>query len=316
MTVARTEQLDALKEAAVATKPRGLWSDAWRRLKKNKAAMAGAGFIMLVALVAILADVLAPHDPNRQYIATVPTWAGPFWLENSAQGFPLGTDDLSRDILSKLIYGARVSLIVGFVPVLIITLIGVPIGLLSGWVGGRWDNILQRGVDVVYAFPDLLFFIILASALRDRWIGKILGGLVLLFVALSLVGWTTMTRLVRGQVLSLKNKEFVEAARSIGTPTWKIILKHILPNSMAPIIVAVTFGVPSAILAEAVLAFLGLGVAPSVPSWGRMVQNGFAQVLFQPEFTLIPAAAIASIMIAFTFLGDGLRDALDPYMNK
>ncbi len=240
----------------------------------------------------------------------------PFWVEGSDPRFPLGTDYLGRDMLSRLIFGARISLIIGLVPVFLITIVGVPFGLISGWLGGRADNILMRVVDVVYAFPDLLFFIILASALGETWFGNLASGLVLLFFALSITAWTTMARLVRGQVLSLKEKEFVEAARSIGSPGGRIIGRHILPNVLAPIIVTATFAVPSAILAEAALSFIGLGIKPPTPSWGSMVQGGFATVLFQPEFTLMPAALIAVTMLAFSFLGDGLRDALDPWMNK
>ncbi len=314
MTVAKTEQLGTLKSAA-KTKPRGLWSDAWRRLKKNKAALAGGVFIGFVSLVAIFAPWLAPHDPASS-VADAVSNSPPFWHENADSRYFLGTDGLARDQLSRLIYGARISMLVGIVPVTIITVIGVTVGLVSGWTGGRWDNLIMRMVDVVYAFPALLLFIIVQVAFRDRAIGRVLGGLVLLFGALALVDWVGMSRLVRGQVLSLKNKEFIEAARSIGTPTSRILFRHILPNTMAPIIVSVAFGVPSAILAEASLSFIGLGVRPPIASWGSMVFDSFSQVLFAPWLVLIPSALIALIMLSFTFLGDGLRDALDPYMNK
>jgi oligopeptide transport system permease protein len=314
MTVAKTEPLGALREAA-ATKPRGLWSDAWRRLKRNRASMLGAGIIVLFVLVAIFADLIAPHDPNQVFNDAASN-SPPFFEQNSDPRYLLGTDGVARDYLSRLIFGTRISLLVGLVPVLLITLIGATIGITAAWLGGRWDNLIMRAVDVVYAFPALLFLIVVQTALRDSPIGNILGGLFLLFGALALVGWTDMARLVRGQVLSLKNKEFVEAARATGAPTSRILFRHILPNSLAPIIVSVAFGIPATILAEAALSFLGLGVKGSTPTWGSMVFDSFSTVLFAPSFVLMPAALIALIMLAFTFLGDGLRDALDPQMSR
>lgn len=314
MTLAKTEQLGTLREASKA-KPRGLWSDAWRRLKRNKAALVGAAWIIVMALIAIFAQALAPHDPNTIPADALPN-TPPFWMQGHDAHYLLGTDTSSRDELSRLLYGARVSMIVGFVPVAIITLIGTTVGMISGWFGGRTDNLMMRAVDVVYAFPALLFFILVQSTLRDSSVGQIFGGLLLLFVAFAVTGWTDMSRLVRGQVLSLKNKEFVEAARSIGVSTPRIMWRHILPNSLAPIIVSIAFGVPSYILAEASLSFLGLGVKPETPTWGSMVFDSFSQILYAPIFVIIPSVLIALIMLSFTFLGDGLRDALDPYMSK
>lgn len=315
MTVARTEQLDSLRKEAAAVKPRGLYSDAWRRLKKNKAALVGAGFVILMSIVALFAPLFAPHDPYA--VATDATRNAPtFWQDGANSKYLLGTDSIGRDYLSRLIFGARVSMLVGLVPMLIITIVGVAVGMASAWLGGRWDNVIMRLVDVVYAFPALLFFIVVQVALRETWLGKLLGGLVLLFGALAVVSWVDMARLVRGQVLSLKNKEFVEAARSIGTPTRSILSRHILPNSLAPIIVSIAFGVPSAILAEATLSYLGLGVQPPTASWGSMVYDHFSLVLSKPAFVLMPSLLIALIMLSFTFVGDGLRDALDPQLSK
>ncbi len=315
MTVAKTEQLTSLKQAAGTNKPRGLWSDAWRRLKRNKMALLGAAWILFMAFIAIFAPVLAPHDPDVAAMDALP-YTPPFWSDQSDPRYILGTDTAARDELSRLLYGARISMLVGFVPVTIITLLGVSIGILSGWLGGRWDNLIMRLVDVIYAFPALLFFIILQVAFRDRWLGQLLGGLVLLFGALAIFAWVDMARLVRGQVLSLKEKEFVEAARAVGTPTRRILWRHILPNSLAPIIVSIAFGVPSAILAEATLSFIGLGVQAPTASWGSMVDDSFGSIQSTPEFVLMPAILIALIMLAFTFLGDGVRDALDPQMSK
>jgi oligopeptide transport system permease protein len=314
MATAKTETLSTLRESAQTTKPRGLWSDAWKRLKKNRMALLGAGVLVVMSLVAILADVLAPKDPAATDPNVIP-FSPPFWSEGSQPGYPLGVDAVGRDFLSRLIHGARISMIVGFVPMIVICLVGITVGMVAGWVGGRWDNIIMRLVDVVYAFPSLLFFIVVQVALRDTAIGKLWGGLFLLFIALAVVTWVDMARLVRGQVLSLKNKEFVESARSVGVSTPRILFRHILPNCMAPVIVAVAFGVPSMILAEATLSFLGLG-AQGVPSWGGMVFEHYSQLTTIPSLVLMPSAVIALVMLSFTFLGDGLRDALDPQMSK
>jgi oligopeptide transport system permease protein len=313
-TEARTRRIETLGGAAGA-KPRGLWWDAWRRLRLNKAALVGAAYILLMLAVALFAPLLAPHDPNI-IPATAMSNTPPVWKEGGDPRYPLGTDSLARDELSRLLYGARVSMVVGFVPMAITVLLGTAVGLLSGWLGGRWDNVLMRGVDVVYAFPSLLFFIVLQASLRQTWFGQLLGGLLLLFVAFAVTGWVGMARLVRGQVLSLKEKEFVEAARAVGAPTSRMLLRHILPNTLAPIIVAISFGVPSYILAEAGLSFLGIGIQPPTASWGSMVFSSFPLMTFRPIFVIMPAALIAFIMMAFAFLGDGLRDALDPQMSR
>ena len=312
-TAARAERLKTLNDAA-RSRPRGLWWDAWRRLRRNTAALIGAAYILLMLALAVAAPLLAPHDPNL-IPPTARSNTPPFWMARSDPVYPLGTDNLARDELSRLLYGARISMVVGFVPTAITILLGTAVGLLSGWLGGRWDNWLMRGVDVVYAFPSLLFFIILQAALRQTWFGQALGGLLLLFVAFAITGWVGVARLVRGQVLSLKQREFVEAARAVGVPTSRILMRHVLPNTLAPIIVAISFGVPSYILAEAGLSFLGIGIQPPTASWGSMVFSSFPQLTFQPIFVLMPTALIAFIMMAFAFLGDGLRDALDPQMR-
>ncbi len=197
--------------------------------------------------------------------------------------------------------------------------LGTLIGLLSGYRGGWVDNLLMRFADIVYSFPALLFFIIAMAALKDTALGKLFNGFVVLFAALSLVGWVSVARLVRSQVLSLKQKEFVEAARALGVPQVVILLRHILPNSLGPIIISAAFIVPEAIITEAVLSYLGIGLRPATAldaafpvSWGNMILDGKAAILAQPWLLVAPALAIASITLAFTFLGDGLRDALDP----
>ena len=313
MALERVRPPDTLSDFA-RDKPRGLWWDAWRRLRQNKAALVGAFFILLMLLIAVAAPLLAPHDPNI-IPPTAMSNTPPIWMEQGNHAYPLGTDSLARDQLSRLLYGARISMVVGFVPTGITVIVGAAFGLLAGWLGGRWDNVLMRGVDVVYAFPSLLFFIILQASLRQTWFGQLLGGLLLLFVAFAITGWVNVARLVRGQVLSLKEREFVEAARAVGTPTSRILLRHILPNTLAPIIVAISFSVPSYILAEAGLSFLGIGIQPPTASWGSMVFSSFPQMTFRPIFVIMPATLIACVMMAFAFLGDGLRDALDPQMT-
>jgi len=294
---------------------RGLWSDAWRRLRKNKAAVIGLVYIAIMILIAIGGPLIAPHDPNEippDAFANTPT----FWQEGGSMAYPLGTDSLARDELSRLIYGARVSMIVGIIPTIIVVLIGVSVGLVSGWLGGRWDNILMRLVDVVYAFPSLLLFIIFQASLRETWFGRSLSGLTLLFFAFAITGWNGLARLVRGQTLSLREKEFVVAARAVGNPASRIIVKHILPNTLAPVIVSISFAIPGYILAEASLSFLGIGIRPPTASWGSMVFQSFPIVTFRPIFVIMPSLLIALIMISFAFVGDGLRDALDPQSNK
>lgn len=296
-------------------KARGLWSDAWRRLRKNKAAVIGLIYIGFMGLVAIFGPMLAPHDPNHIPMGEgfVPAHLPPFWQEGSDNRFLLGTDSLARDNLSRYIHGARVSMVVGVVPTILTVTIGVAVGMAAGWLGGRWDNVLMRLVDVVYAFPSLLLFIIMQATLRDTELGRMMGGLMLLFVAFAITGWNGTARMMRGQVLSVKNNEYVEAAQAIGVPTPRLLLRHVFPNAMAPIIVGISFSIPGYILAESSLSFLGLGIRPPNPSWGSMVFQAFPTMTFQPVFVLMPTILIALIMIAFAFVGDGLRDALDPH---
>jgi oligopeptide transport system permease protein len=310
-------ELDTLREE------RSLWGDAWRRLSRNRAAVAGIVVIIFFFLVAIFAPLLAPYNPVVQ--TSNNSLRLPVWVQDkdpSRTGKPehlLGTDAIGRDVFSQLIYGARVSLIVGFIPQVMILLIGITLGLTSGFAGGRVDNILMRFTDIIYAFPDTLFVITIATAFRETWLGQTFNGLLLVFVSFSIVAWTGMARLVRGQVLSLKEKEFIEAARTVGVSTRTILFRHILPNTLAPIIVAVTFGVPGAIIGEAVLTFIGVGMRPSLDqnnlfptSWGVMLYDGYANVNSNPYMLLFPVICVGLLTMAFTFLGDGLRDALDP----
>ncbi|MCS6825202.1 MAG: ABC transporter permease [Caldilinea sp.] len=312
---------------ALQRPPRSLWRDAWSRLIRNRAAVAGAMVILFFVFVAIFAPTLAPHNPLQ--IHSGQGFLPPMWVKQSATGkagvpeFPLGTDNLGRDVLSRVIYGARVSMVVGFIPTTIIVLMGVTIGLIAGYRGGFVDNVLMRITDIVYAFPDLLFFIIIMTALRNTSLGQFLNGLFLLFVALALVNWVGMARLVRGQVLALKERDFVLASRAVGAEHSRIMLRHILPNSLGVIIVSMAFLIPGAIITEAVLGYLGLGLRPStnpndifITSWGALLLEGQTAINNQPWILLAPAICVALVVLSFNFLGDGLRDALDPRIRE
>jgi len=291
---------------------RSLWRDAASRLAANRAAMAGLVVVALFAFVAIAAPILAPYDPaagDTRNHELDPFWGDPAYR---SAAFPLGTDQLGRDVLSRLIWSARVSLLIGFVPVSIIVTIGVAVGLVAGYYG-RWaDLLLMRAVDVIYAFPELLFVIVIVTAARGTWIGELGSGIVLIFVSIATVSWVGMARLVRGQVLALRGLEFIDAARAMGASDRRILVRHVLPNVLAPVIVAVAFGVPGAMLTESALSFLGIGIKPPTPSWGVMINEGFTLAIQSPWPVLMPAVCISVVMLAFTFLGDGLREALDP----
>lgn len=294
---------------------RSLWIDAWERLRRNRFAMAGLVVVIVACVLAALAPLIAPYDPVAQ--DTPANNSSPFWEQGQYWDprYVLGADQLGRDILSRLIWSARISIVIGFVPTAIVFSIGILVGMVAGFYGGIVDNLLMRLTDVVYAFPDLLFVIIIVTSLRATPIGEFLGGLILIFIALAVVSWVGVARLTRGQVLSLKEKEFVEAARAIGAGPGHIMRRHLLPNALAPLIVTAAFSVPSAMLAEAVLSFLGIGIRPPTPTWGVMINDGFVVFSTTPWPVLLPSICISIVMLSFTFLGDGLRDALDPRMK-
>jgi oligopeptide transport system permease protein len=315
-----TSQDRAIAMNVIVRKQRSLWQDAWYRLVRNKAALAGMTVIVIFTLIAIFAPALAPYDPTYPFTAdgkqapilADPVWAGTKFVDPR---YLFGTDNIGRDILSRLIYSARVSLIVGFIPVSIIFVVGVTVGILAGYKGGWVDQVLMRITDIIYAFPDLLFLLIIMATLRGSPVGDIMGGLFLMFVGLAIVNWVGMARLWRGQILSLKEKEFVEAARAIGASPLRIMTRHLFPNALAPALVAISFGIPGAMLAEATLSFLGIGVKPPTATWGVMINEGFLVFSTSPWPVMLPAFCIAIVMLSFTFLGDGLRDALDPRMK-
>lgn len=283
--------------AAVAGPPRSLWSDARRRLARNRAAVAAAWFLAFVVLVCFAAPWLPGlSDPAAQDLrlgAALPTGA-----------HPLGTDELGRDLLARVLYGGRISLLVGLVGTLVSLLVGVSWGAVAGYAGGKLDEFMMRAVDVLYALPNI-FLVILLMVLFSR-------SLLMLFVALGLVQWLTMARIVRGQVLTLKRQTFVEAARALGATDRSIVFRHIVPNTLGPVIVYATLTVPAVILQEAFLSFLGLGVQPPDASWGTLIADGARVMALFPWLVVFPGLALSLTLLAFNFLGDGLRDALDP----
>ena len=267
---------------------------------RSKLAVSGVVVVLLISIAAIAAPLLPLEDPAKQDLDAVQASPGRDHL--------LGTDRLGRDTLSRLIHGARTSLAAGVLAQLIVLGIGIPVGLIAGFAGARVDNLLMRGVDIVFAFPDLLLIILLRAVFG--------GSVFTLFLAIGLASWPTIARLVRGQALSLREREFVLAAKASGAGGGHIIVRHLLPNLLGPVIVAVTFLVPKAIFAEAALSYIGIGVSPPTPSWGSMVLEGYQVLFVTYQQVLFPCVAIAVVMLAFTFLGDGLRDILDPRTGR
>jgi oligopeptide transport system permease protein len=286
--------------AGAAAAGTSLWRDAWRRLLRNRMAVASGVVLLVVGAAALLAPVLpglqAPDVQNLRLGATPPT-----------PQHPLGTDLLGRDLLSRVLHGGRISILVGLVATLVSFLVGVSYGAVAGYFGGRTDEIMMRVVDVLDSLP-YMFLVILLMVYFSR-------SIVMLFVALGLVQWLTMARIVRGQVLGLKQQEFVEAARSIGTGHFAIIFRHVVPNALGPIIIYATLTVPAVMLQEAFLSFLGLGVQPPQASWGTLVNDGASVLAFFPWLVFFPGLALALTLFCLNFLGDGLRDALDPHLR-
>jgi oligopeptide transport system permease protein len=301
--VERIEELGEL----VPRRERGLWSDAFRRLVRNRLAMVALVVLVVVAVVAILGnnvDAVRRYDPRVQDYSVVQT--GP-----SGSHF-FGTDQLGRDNWSRVLQGALISLQVGLGVQVIVLVIGLLVGGMAALGGRLLDNVLMRLTDLAYAFPDLLFIILIRAALSGRdWpvIGEPVPQMIL---AIAFVSWVTIARLVRGQMLSLKEQDFVLAARAMGASPFRMVFHHMLPNSLGPIIVAITFGIPIAIFAEAILGFIGFGLPPPTASLGRLVSDGYSFIQVNIWVVVFPAAAIGLLMLCFTFLGDGLRDALDP----
>ncbi len=318
-------------------KRENLWVDAFRRLIRNRAAVIGGTIVVVLIIMAIFAPQIAPRSYEKQVLNdqnTVPAWLLSIFptmkpYARVSNDYLFGADYVGRDLFSRIVYGARVSLTVAFIGPLISLLIGTIYGSISGYFGGRVDNIMMRIVDVLYAFPGLLFIILLLAFFRSTLtriepgtfaysisqLDARLGGMLFIFIGIGLTAWETMARLTRGQVLSVREKEFIEAARTIGASNLRIMFRHILPNIIGPLVVAETLAIPGYISTEAFLSFIGLGVNPPTPSWGSMISDGAQVIRTYPNQTVFPALALAITMFAFNFLGDGLRDALDPRLR-
>lgn len=281
-------------------KGRSLWQDAFSRLKKNHLALLGLALLSVMVVLALLTPWIAPYSYEEQNLAlgaSPPSAA--HWL---------GTDVFGRDQLTRILYGSRISLMVGFVATSVALCIGVLWGTIAGYVGGRVDAVMMRFVDILYALPFTIFIILLTVVFGRS--------LLLLFLAIGAVEWLTMARIVRGQVLSLKHQEFIEAAVAMGFSRWRIMLGHLAPNVMGPIIIYTTLTIPSVILLESFLSFLGLGIQPPQSSWGSLISYGVETMEEYPWLLIYPALALSFTLFALNFLGDGLRDALDPRISK
>ena len=268
--------------------------------RENKLALISAIVICLFALAAIFAPLLTPYTYDTQDLLNR--------LCAPSAKHLLGTDELGRDVLTRVLYGSRVSLLVGIVPTIASMLVGAILGIVAGFVGGKTDAVIMRIADVMLAFPSMLLAMVIMYTLGD--------GIVNIFLALALVNWASVARVVRSETLALKENEYVEAARAIGVKKWVIMVRHILPNCIPSLIVLFTLNIPSAILAESSLSFLGIGIQPPDASWGLIVNNGRQYLYTQPWLSLAPSIAIMIVVLAFNFLGDGLRDVLDPHLKK
>jgi oligopeptide transport system permease protein len=347
MEVSKQDQSAIDQILTLGTAPQGSrspWMDAWRRLRRNRAAIIGLIVIAINILAAVFAPRITRYDYETQNILAMnsaPKWVTDIFPKMKPQGEPggyvrlngnylLGTDNLGRDLFSRIVYGARISLSIAFFGPLISLLVGTTFGMIAGYVGGQVDNLMMRFVDIMYAFPTLLLVILMMALFRARFttseqgtlayklskIDSAFGGMLFIFVGVGLTSWMDTARLARGQVLSIRQKEYIEAAISVGTRDSAIIFRHVLPNILGPIVVAESLAIPRYISFEAFLSFIGLGVNPPTPSWGSMIADGSNAIISYPNQAIFPALALFFIMFAFNFLGDGLRDALDPRSSK
>lgn len=291
------------------TSGKSLWSDGWKRLKKNRAAFFSLWFIVFICVVAAFAPVIAPYSYETQNIDRA------LMSPNTVNW--LGTDSLGRDMLSRIIYGARMSMAVGVLTAVVSLLIGGLYGAVSGWIGGWVDAVMMRVIDILYAIPSLVLLILVGVVFNSVQIfdSPELKALTGIFLALSVVGWVSLARLVRGQVLQAREMLYVEGARAVGMSSWRIVARHIFPNILGPLIVMLTFQIPSNILFESFLSFIGLGLQPPFSSWGVLANDGWRAKSY-PHLILYPGIALFLTMLAFNLLGDGLRDAFDPKMKS
>ncbi len=278
----------------------GLWADAARRFAKNNLSLIGLALVLLLTNIALLAPWIAPLHYTKQNFMVA--WQSPSWA------FPFGTDGLGRDLFSRVIYGAEISMTVGLLVQVIVFSIGVPLGAIAGYLGGWIDEVIMYLVEVMSAFPGLLFIILIMAVFGP--------GLFNIFVAIGVTGWVGVCRILRAQILSLKEKEFVRAAKSMGGSHRRIILTHLLPNSLTPLIIELTLGIPFAIFAEAGLSFIGIGISPPTPSWGQMAGENAPYIRSYWHLATFPTIMIALTMLGFQLMGDGMRDAIDPKMNE
>jgi len=308
----------------IERKPRSLWRDGMRRLLRNRAAIAGGVVVLVIALAAIFAPFIAPYTYVEGDVLN--NYAGP------SAAHPLGCDFMGRDLLSRLIYGGRVSLSAGIIGAITAFTLGVTFGLVSGFFGGKTDNFMMRFVDIMYSFPTLLLIILLMVYFKSSFstvavdphsfrgilssIDRSMGGMFFIFLGIGLTSWLGMARLVRGMTLSVREKEYIEAARAVGTSRFRILFRHVFPNILGPAIVAQALQIPGFILYEAFLSFIGLGVNPPTPSWGMMLSEGYQAMRSYFHQVLWPALAISITLFAFNFLGDGVRDAFDPRQTR
>ena len=297
-----------------------LWRDAWRRLLKNKLAVFGLVVVIIVTIASIIGPTLIHKTfgftpdfiptQDERLTKSFPPFTGPdgkfSWLH------PMGTDNAGRDQFARVLQGGQISLFVGILSTVVSLLIGVSYGAIAGYVGGRVDNLMMRVVDVLYSLPYIILVIVLLSLFRSQ---TPRGQLTLLFIAIGSVSWLTMARIVRGQILSLKNQEFVLAARATGVSAPRIIFRHLVPNTLGPVIVYATLTVPQIMLTEAFLSFLGFGVQPPLSSWGTLAADGITNIAIFPWQLIFPGVTMALTLFSLNFLGDGLRDALDPQMR-
>jgi peptide/nickel transport system permease protein/oligopeptide transport system permease protein len=298
--------VDANENARESAPSRTLWSDAWHRLRRNRLAVIAIIWIAIIVVIAITADLWVPQWLGSPTETDTTVSATMSRLPPSAE-HPFGTDALGRDVLCRVIYGSRVSLTVGVLATAISTVLGLIMGALAAYYGGIWDTIIMRLADIFLAFPYTLFVIVLLAVIGQ--------GIQNVFIAIGILGWPSIARVFRSAILSVKENDYVDAARAMGASDARIIARHIFPNSVASIVVYATMNIGGAILTEAALSYLGMGVTPPNPSWGIMIQDGQQYLATQPWLMLMPGLAILTTVLAFTLLGDGLRDALDVKMK-
>jgi oligopeptide transport system permease protein len=297
-----------------------LWLDAWRRLRKNRLAVAGLLVVGVVVLASLVGPVMIEQTTGYTYdyipretalIRPMPPFTGPDG--SFAWTHPMGTDNAGRDILARVLIGGRISLMVGLISTVVSLIIGVSYGAIAGFMGGRIDDLMMRIVDILYALPYMMIVIVLLAMFGGQ---SPFHQLILLFISLGAVSWLTTARIVRGQVLSLKSQEFVLAARATGVSPLRIIARHLVPNTLGPVIVYATLTIPSVMLLEAFLSFLGIGVQAPLASWGSLANDGIQNIAIFPWQLIGPGVTMAMTLFSLNFLGDGLRDALDPQMRK